>query len=165
MAASIEIVVCGRLLKGGAIELVHIRFLEDRSVMWIRDCCIASAIILTAGIASICTIGIDGLNAVVVIERHVMGLLAALTFSRTLSHGYLLVIERHTACSILLGERIDTLHISLQQVVLVLDLVLDQVLELLHLYLDDDLVDVRVAILLFEGRSLRWNLVLLAVRG
>ena len=44
-----------------------------------------------------------------------------------------------------LGERIDSLHVSLQKAILVRDLVLHQILELLHLDLDDDFIDVRIA--------------------
>ena len=44
-----------------------------------------------------------------------------------------------------LGERIDSLHVSLQKAIFVRDLVLHQILELLHLDLDDDFIDVRIA--------------------
>ena len=57
----------------------------------------------------------------------------------------LLVIERQTARSRLLGQRVHSDHISLGQVVLMFDSVFDQVLELFHLYLHNVLIHIRVA--------------------
>ena len=41
----------------------------------------------------------------------------------------------------LLGQRIDSHHVSLQEIILVLDLIGNQILKLLHLDLDYDIVD------------------------
>ena len=59
-------------------------------------------------------------------------------------HGAMLVIQSHTTCFRLLCKRIHTLHVSLQQVVLVFDPIFNKVLEFFHLNLDDDIVDLRI---------------------
>jgi len=65
----------------------------------------------------------------------------------------MLIIKCHATILALFGERINSFHIGLKQVVFVLNFVLDDVLELLHLDLDDNLVHVRVATLtLANGR-------------
>ena len=58
---------------------------------------------------------------------------------------FLLIVQRHAACSCFLRQRVHSYHISLGQVVLVLYPIFYQVLKLLHLNFDNVLVYIRVA--------------------
>jgi len=68
-----------------------------------------------------------------------------LALSRALMPDFFLVVERRSSIRSLLGQWVDSLHVSLKQIVLVFDLVFDHVLKLFHLNLNDDVVHVRVA--------------------
>ena len=57
----------------------------------------------------------------------------------------LLIVQRHASRVQLLRQRVHSHHVSLRQVVLMLDPILYQVLKLLHLNLHDVLVHIRVA--------------------
>lgn len=68
-----------------------------------------------------------------------------LALPRTLLFGPFLVVKGCPARICLLSQRVDPLHVGLEQVVFVLDLILDHILELFHFDLDDDVVDFRIA--------------------
>ena len=58
----------------------------------------------------------------------------------------MLVVQSHASSFGLLSQWIHSLHVSLQQIILVLDPILNEVLKFLHLNLHNDVVDIRVII-------------------
>ena len=56
----------------------------------------------------------------------------------------LLIVKSETAILLFLSQRIDSFHVRLEQVVLMLYPVFNQILELFHLYLHNNLVNVRI---------------------
>ena len=57
----------------------------------------------------------------------------------------MLIVKSHATSKGFLGQWIDSFHISLQQVILMLDTILNQVLELFHLDLYYNLIHVGVS--------------------
>ena len=106
-------------------------------------CCIAHCDFFAASVPTIGTVSFHGLSPV---QRAVMfsSLLKALAQLFILKALLLLIVQRHASRIQLLRQRVHSHHVSLRQVVLMLDPILYQVLKLLHLNLHDVLVHIWV---------------------
>ena len=106
-------------------------------------CCIACSDFFATRVPTIGSVSLHGLSLVqgAVVLSSLFEALAQLFILEALQ---LLIVQRHASRIQLLRQRVHSHHVSLCQVVLMLNPILYQVLKLLHLNLHDVLVHVRV---------------------